>query len=155
MCLAGDVYYFCGSRMQYCTCTYRWNFSGWNKAITLWAYVLTTALGVQRLLVQLVLQGLLPGEHWSTPAALLYSLTTANMPAQLRRASPGVCLMLSCIYDAGIEAASELTAVCCFPALPVEHTLIRGGSGDQGEPDQHRLALDPLLAQCLGAAVGR
>lgn len=59
---AGDVYYFCGSRMQYCTCTYRWNIAGWNKAIVLWGYVLLTALGVQQLLVQLVLEGLLPGE---------------------------------------------------------------------------------------------
>jgi hypothetical protein len=49
--------------MQYCKCAYRWNLAGWNKAIVLWGFVLTTALGVQRLLVQLVLQGLLPGEQ--------------------------------------------------------------------------------------------
>lgn len=59
---AGDVYYFCGSRMQYCTCSYRWNLAGWGKAAVLWAFVLSTAFGVQRLLVELVLQGLLPGE---------------------------------------------------------------------------------------------
>lgn len=81
MCPAGDVYYFCGSRMQYCTCTYHWNLSGWNKAIVLWSFVLTTALGVQRLLVQLVLQGLLPGKHLSPPAVLPHRATTAHMPA--------------------------------------------------------------------------
>lgn len=73
--------------MQYCTCTYRWNLSGWNKAITLWGFVLTTALGVQRLLVQLVLQGLLPGEQLSPPAALLYSTTC-------------MCSFVSCFKEA-------------------------------------------------------
>lgn len=61
-CAAGDVYYFCGSRMQYCTCSYRWNLAGWGKAAVLWAFVLSTVFGMQRLLVELVLQGLLPGE---------------------------------------------------------------------------------------------
>jgi hypothetical protein len=61
-CPAGDVYYFCGSRMQYCTCTHRWNLAGWAKAGALWAFVLCTTLGVQRLLIEVVLQGLLPGE---------------------------------------------------------------------------------------------
>lgn len=72
---AGDVYYFCGSRMQYCTCGYRWNLAGWNKAIVLWGYVLTTTLGVQRLLVQLVLQGLLPGEQLQQPALMEHQLS--------------------------------------------------------------------------------
>lgn len=61
-CPAGDVYYFCGSRMQYCTCTHRWSLAGWAKAGALWAFVLCTTLGVQRLLIEVVLQGLLPGE---------------------------------------------------------------------------------------------
>lgn len=79
LCLcAGDVYFFCGSRMQYCSCSFRWNLAGWNKALVLWSFVLTTALGVQRLMVQLVLQGLLPGElHGS-------SCNSMHTPAQLK-----------------------------------------------------------------------
>lgn len=34
-----------------------------TQAVALWSFVLTTAMGVQRLLIQLVLQGLLPGEQ--------------------------------------------------------------------------------------------
>lgn len=37
-----------------------------TQAVALWSYVLTTAMGVQRLLIQLVLQGLLPGEQQAT-----------------------------------------------------------------------------------------
>lgn len=48
--------------MQYCTCTHRWNLAGWAKASALWAFTLCTTLCVQRLLVEVVLQGLLPGE---------------------------------------------------------------------------------------------
>lgn len=62
-CGAGDVYFFCGPQMQYCTCGFRWNFAGWYKAIVLWNFVLSAAVGVQRLIIQLGLCGLLPGEH--------------------------------------------------------------------------------------------
>jgi hypothetical protein len=60
----GDVYYFCGSgasAFRYCTCDMDFTAEGWLKALTLWSFVLLTALGVQRLLVQAVLGGLLPG----------------------------------------------------------------------------------------------
>eukprot|EP00775_Hariotina_reticulata_P013637 gene13637-13760_t len=59
----GDVYFFCGTRMQYCTCGFRWNAWGWYKAAVLWSFTLSTALGLQRLVIQLGLQGLLPGEE--------------------------------------------------------------------------------------------
>lgn len=59
----GDVYFFCGSHMEYCTCSYRWNTAGWVKAAVLWNFVLSSALGLQRLLIQLGLKGLLPGEE--------------------------------------------------------------------------------------------
>lgn len=58
----GDVYFFCGPKMQYCTCNFRWNIAGWYKAFVLWNFVLSTALGVQRLIIQLGLCGLLPGK---------------------------------------------------------------------------------------------
>ncbi|KDD72689.1 hypothetical protein H632_c3020p0, partial [Helicosporidium sp. ATCC 50920] len=57
-----DVYFFCGRDMSYCTSSYRWNGAGWRKAVVLWNFVLSAALGVQRLLVSLLLGGLLPGE---------------------------------------------------------------------------------------------
>jgi hypothetical protein len=60
---AGDVYFFCGQKMQYCTCSFRWNARGWYKAAVLWSFTLSTALGLQRLVIQLGLQGLLPGEQ--------------------------------------------------------------------------------------------
>jgi hypothetical protein len=62
-CLAGDVYFFCGAKMQYCTCNFRWNMAGWYKAAVLWSFVLSAALGVQRLIIQLGLKGLLPGKN--------------------------------------------------------------------------------------------
>ncbi len=39
-----DVYYFCGSDLQYCTCDFTWNARGWGKALLLWNFVLTAAL---------------------------------------------------------------------------------------------------------------
>lgn len=57
----GDVYFFCGRRLQYCTCNFRWNGLGWAKATVLWNFILTAALGAQRLLIQVGLNGLLPG----------------------------------------------------------------------------------------------
>lgn len=57
----GDVYFFCGAKMQYCTCRFQWNLAGWHKAAVLWSFVLSAALGAQRLAIQLGLNGLLPG----------------------------------------------------------------------------------------------
>ncbi len=56
-----DVYYFCGRRLQYCTCGFRWNARGWAKAYILWSFVLSSAAGLQRVVIQLGLNGLLPG----------------------------------------------------------------------------------------------
>lgn len=57
----GDVYFFCGRSLQYCTCHFRWNVLGWLKATVIWNFVLTAALGSQRFLLQIGLNGLLPG----------------------------------------------------------------------------------------------
>ena len=59
--LDAAVYYFCGSQLQYCTCDFRWNLLGWCKALVLWNFVLTAALGAQRLAILIGLDGLLPG----------------------------------------------------------------------------------------------
>ncbi|CAK0750091.1 hypothetical protein CVIRNUC_001963 [Coccomyxa viridis] len=59
----GDVYYFCGSDMRFCTCDFKWNWAGWRKAFTLWNFILTTALGLQKLAIKVGLNGLLPGEE--------------------------------------------------------------------------------------------
>lgn len=59
----GDVFYFCGARLQYCTCKMHWNLLGWGKGAILWNFVLATALGLQKLVIQTGLDGLLPGEE--------------------------------------------------------------------------------------------
>ncbi|KAJ9531640.1 hypothetical protein QJQ45_021763 [Haematococcus lacustris] len=58
-----DTFYFCGRELQYCNCNFRWNLMGWYKAYVLWSFMLTWALGVQRIIIQLGLNGLLPGEE--------------------------------------------------------------------------------------------
>jgi hypothetical protein len=57
----GDVYYFCGPDLRFCTCDFRWNLAGWGKALVLWNFVLSSALGLQKLAIRLGLDGLLPG----------------------------------------------------------------------------------------------
>ncbi|KXZ41740.1 hypothetical protein GPECTOR_299g810 [Gonium pectorale] len=58
-----SVYFFCGRRLQYCTCNFRWNIRGWAKAIVLWQFVLSATLGAQQFILQAGLGGLLPGEE--------------------------------------------------------------------------------------------
>ena len=50
------------SAFAYCTSAYRWNLNGWRKALSIWNFVLSSALGVQHLVVEVGLGGLLPGE---------------------------------------------------------------------------------------------
>lgn len=57
----GDIYYFCGSHMQYCEPSFNWNLWGWGKAVIMWNFVLSSALGLQKLAIQFGLDGLLPG----------------------------------------------------------------------------------------------
>ena len=59
----GDIYFFCGRQQQYCTCDFRWNGAGWCKALSVWSFVLSSALGVQKLAIQVGFGGLLPGEN--------------------------------------------------------------------------------------------
>ena len=47
--------------MRFCTCDFKWNLAGWRKAFTLWNFVLTMALGLQKLAIRAGLNGLLPG----------------------------------------------------------------------------------------------
>ena len=64
---SATVYFFCGKQLQYCSCDFRWNVLGWCKAMVLWNFVLTTALGGQRLAILIGLNGLLPGEGGHHP----------------------------------------------------------------------------------------
>lgn len=57
----GDVYYFCGEDMRFCTCEFKWNLAGWGKALTLWNFILSSALGLQKLAIRVGMDGLLPG----------------------------------------------------------------------------------------------
>jgi len=67
----GDVYFFCGRKLQYCTCGFRWNLLGWVKATVLWNFVLSSALGLQRFAIQVGLNGLLPGEEVVTKESFI------------------------------------------------------------------------------------
>lgn len=70
----GDVYYFCGSKFEYCKCDMRWNHEGWIKAFILWNFVLSVSVGMQKLAIQAGLKGLLPGELTAISAMLHVSL---------------------------------------------------------------------------------
>lgn len=65
----GDVYYFCGEDMRFCTCEFKWNLAGWGKALTLWNFVLSSALGLQKLAIRVGMDGLLPGAKVRPSAA--------------------------------------------------------------------------------------
>lgn len=56
-----SVYFFCGTDLQYCTCGFKWNVRGWIKAAVLWQFILSAGLGLQRLVIEVGLNGLLPG----------------------------------------------------------------------------------------------
>lgn len=47
--------------MRFCTCDFKWNLAGWGKALTLWNFVLSSALGLQKLAIRVGMDGLLPG----------------------------------------------------------------------------------------------
>lgn len=49
----------------------RWNLLGWCKALVLWNFVLTSALGLQKLVLQVGLNGLLPGEEVVTKESFI------------------------------------------------------------------------------------
>ncbi|MEW5308759.1 MAG: hypothetical protein WDW38_000693 [Sanguina aurantia] len=67
----GDVYFFCGPNIEFCTCNMRWNTAGWIKALAISNFVLSAMLGVQRCALQFGLHGLLPGEEQVTRDAFL------------------------------------------------------------------------------------
>eukprot|EP00884_Botryococcus_braunii_P017767 jgi/Botrbrau1/4674/Bobra.33_2s0038.2 len=67
----GDIYYFCGTDMQYCEPSFSWNLRGWGKAAVMWSFVLSAALGLQKLAIQVCLDGLLPGEEVVTKESFI------------------------------------------------------------------------------------
>ncbi|KAF5833263.1 hypothetical protein DUNSADRAFT_10501 [Dunaliella salina] len=81
----GDVYYFCGTgRVRYCTCGYKWNMLGWLKGMLLWFFVLSSASGLRSLLLEVGLNGLLPGEEVVTREAVV-SICWRLIPYWLNR----------------------------------------------------------------------
>jgi len=79
-----SVYYFCGDSMQYCTLHYNWNLKGWRKASSLWNFSLSTALGVQRLIIELGLGGLFPAEE-AIPRECFVSIVWRLIPFWLNK----------------------------------------------------------------------
>jgi hypothetical protein len=76
----GDVYFFCSGYqggLTYCLPTtrrssaFRWNLRGWRKAAALWNFFLSSAIGAQRLAVEMGLGGLLQGEEGVSRESLL------------------------------------------------------------------------------------
>ncbi|KAK9818153.1 hypothetical protein WJX72_007878 [[Myrmecia] bisecta] len=58
-----DVYYFCGGELELCDCDFSWKAGAWVKAAVLWNFVLSAALGLQKLIVEVGMEGLLAGEE--------------------------------------------------------------------------------------------
>ena len=68
----------------YCTLNFRWNMAGWRKAISLWNFMLSGALGVQRLCIELGFGGLLPGEE-AIPRECFVSIIWRLIPFWLNK----------------------------------------------------------------------
>lgn len=69
-----DIYYFCSSAQEplvYCSCDLSWSWSGYRKFLIIWNFVLSVALGVQKLVVTFLLDGLLPGEEMVTKESFM------------------------------------------------------------------------------------
>ena len=49
--------------MEYCTCNFKWNLQGYAKGLSLFNFVLSAALVLQKLIIHVGLGGLLPGEY--------------------------------------------------------------------------------------------
>lgn len=94
-----SVYHFCsgpssgvripgteggGESFVYCTLNFRWNMAGWRKAISLWNFMLSGALGVQRLCIELGFGGLLPGEE-AIPRECFVSIIWRLIPFWLNK----------------------------------------------------------------------
>jgi len=68
----------------YCTLNFRWNMAGWRKAISLWNFMLSGALGLQRLCIELGFGGLLPGEE-AIPRECFVSIIWRLVPFWLNK----------------------------------------------------------------------
>lgn len=89
----GDVYFFCSSEDEettYCLpsltkmSAFRWNLRGWRKAIALWNFFLSTAVGIQHFIIEIGLGGLLLGEDAIARESLL-SVAWRLVPFWLNR----------------------------------------------------------------------
>lgn len=89
----GDVYFFCASEeddASYCLpstnrmSAFHWNLRGWRKAVALWNFFLSSAVGMQRLIIEIGLGGLLLGEDAIARESLL-SVAWRLVPFWLNR----------------------------------------------------------------------
>ena len=76
----GDVYYFCGSNMDFCNCSMQWNYRGWLKAIILWNFVLSASVALQKLIIQAGFKGLLPGQSYCIYCKLVTTPSIRGTP---------------------------------------------------------------------------
>ena len=96
-----DVYYFCGSKFQFCTCDFRWNRYGYAHAAILAAFVLSTATALQNVVIAYAFGGLLPGKPRGPPLPKQHSemallLTTRSMPQLKEERDPSMDFIIYC-----------------------------------------------------------
>ena len=57
-----DVFFFCGDDYRYCTSGFHWNLAGLQKAIVLWSFVMSSAVGARELILLIGVGPLYPEE---------------------------------------------------------------------------------------------
>ena len=82
--------------MRFCTCDFKWNWAGWRKAFTLWNFILTTALGLQKLAIKVGLNGLLPGRQQIRWICVALQQHCSSVPLQM------------CLYSTMLTSTSGL-----------------------------------------------
>ncbi|KAJ9531800.1 hypothetical protein QJQ45_021951 [Haematococcus lacustris] len=110
-CVQGwaDTFYFCGRELQYCNCNFRWNLMGWYKAYVLWSFMLTWALGVQRIIIQLGLNGLLPGNGRNCTDWLNnWEQQVSSIAGACHSMHKSTCMFIWCLAQWGAECSSMM-----------------------------------------------
>ena len=136
----GDVYFFCGRDLRYCTCNFRWNLLGWGKAFVLWNFVLSTALGAQRFAIQVGLDGLLPGEEF------VNGVCGTKFEALFARAARS-CMELDCtLWDAvtrnncwALRRKPSPSLALAPPCANMQHAMVKRTHHNHDMHDMRRM----------------
>ncbi len=110
------------SAFAYCTSAYRWNLNGWRKALSIWNFVLSSALGVQHLVIEIGLGGLLPGED-AIPRECFVSVIWRLVPFFLNKWEADFGAECSSILFELPHFATELLVI--LPSVQLVATRLR------------------------------